>query len=100
MESILVEPDSWLGLLSSVALIIAIYAVKKYVIPFLQVGKRQKYAQYIATIADEITDDLRSKYPNKQWLKHLDEAVDRLIAICGISEDIAKRAISAATARK
>jgi hypothetical protein len=100
MEPILTEPNSWLGLLSSVALLIATYIAKRYVIPFLQIGKREKYALFIAAIADEMTDDLRHKYPDKEWLAHLDEAVDRLIEICGVSQEIAERAVSAASARK
>ncbi|MFQ6008155.1 MAG: hypothetical protein ACE5K8_04310 [Candidatus Zixiibacteriota bacterium] len=100
MESILSQAGSWGGLLGSLALVLASYLANRYVIPFLQVGKRQHYAQFVATIADEVTDDLRTKYPNKQWLKHLDEAVDRLIEICGVSREIARRAINAAAARK
>ena len=100
MESILSQAGSWGGLLGSVALVLATYVANKYVIPFLKVGKRQKYAQFIATIANEVTDDLRNRYPDKKWLKYLDEAVDRLIAICGVSPEIARRAISAAAARK
>jgi len=100
VEALLSDPGSWVGILGSVAMLLAGFAANKYVIPFLKVGRRQQYAHFIATIADEVTDDLRSKYPDKKWLKHLDEAVDRLIAICGISSEIARRAISAATARK
>ena len=100
MDSIVTEPNSWLGVLSSVALLIATYVVKKYVIPFLQVGKREKYARFIATIADEVTDDLRGRYPNEEWVKHLDEGIDRLIEICGVSQEIARRSVGAAAARK
>ena len=100
MEAVLSQAGSWAGLLGSVALVLATYVANKYVIPFLKVGKRQHYAQFIATIADEVTDDLRNKYPNKLWLKHLDEAIDRLITICDVSPEIARRAISAAAARK
>jgi hypothetical protein len=95
-----VESSSWLGLLGSVALLVAANVARKYVIPFLQVGKRQKYAEYIATIADEVMDDLKQTYPEKAWLKHLDEAVERLAAICGISADIARRAVNAAVSRR
>ncbi len=77
MEPILTHPDSWLSLLGTVALLIGTYIANRYVVPFLKIGKRQKYAQLIATIADEVTDDLRNKYPEEEWLKHLDEAVDR-----------------------
>jgi hypothetical protein len=100
MEPILTQPDSWLGLLGSIALVAATYVAKKYVIPFLQVGKRQRYARFIATIADEVTDDLRHSYPNQEWPKHLDQAVDRLMEICGVTEEIARRAVGASAARK
>ena len=100
MEAILSQPDSWVSILGSVAMLLAGWAANRYVIPFLKVGKKQQYAQFIATIADEVTDDLRNRYPDKKWLEYLDEAVDRLIAICGVSPEIARRAISAAAARK
>ena len=92
--------DSFLGLLGSLGLMLASYLAKRYVIPFLQVGRRQRYAEYIATIADEIIDELRLKYPDRTWLQHLDEAIDTLADICGISSDIATRAIQASAARK
>lgn len=100
MEASLFEPGSWLNVLGSLGLILAGHVVKKYVIPFLSAGRREQYARYIAMIADDITDDLKGKYPEKEWLKHLDEAVDQLIAICEISPDVARRAINASVARK
>ncbi|PWB69059.1 hypothetical protein C3F09_10665 [candidate division GN15 bacterium] len=100
MDSISIQGNSWLGLLGSVGLLLASYLAKRYVIPFLQVGKRQQYAQYIAVIADEVIDELRLKYPDRQWLTHLDEAIKTLAEICGISADIAERAIRASAARK
>lgn len=100
MESFLLQTGSWLGLLGSIGLLLVGHMAKKYVIPFLKIGKRQQYAQFIAIIADEITDDLKNKYPDKVWLKHLDEAVDSLIAICSVSPEIARRAINASVARK
>jgi hypothetical protein len=100
MEALFSQPGSWLSVLGSVALVLAGHIANKYVIPFLKVGKRYRYARYIAAIADELTDDLRNKYPEKRWLKHLDEAVDQLATICGIKHEIARRAIRAAAARK
>ena len=100
MELLLGNPTSLLGILGTVGLTLAGYLARKYVIPFLQVGKRQKYAQYIAAIADELTDELRVKYPGSDWLVHLDEAVDTLIEICGVTQEIARRALQAAAARK
>jgi len=95
-----VMAGSWIGVLGSVGLTVLAFLAQKYVVPFLQVGHRQKYAEYIADIADEITDEMRLKYPDKEWLQHLDEAVDQLIQICGISSDVARRAINAAASRK
>ena len=100
METLFSQPGSWLSILGSTALLLAGWVANKYVIPFLRVGEKQKYAEFVAIIADEVTDDLRGKYPDEQWLKYLDEAIDRLITICGVSPEIAKRAISAAAARK
>ncbi len=100
METIFSQAGSWLGLLGTIGLTLATYLANRYVIPFLKVGRRQKYAGYIATIADELTDELCLKYPDKKWLSHLDEAVDGLMAICGVSLEIARRAIRASAARK
>lgn len=96
----LVRADSWLSVLGSVGLILAGHVVNKYLLPFLNIGHRRKYAEYIAGIADEVTDDLRERYPDKTWLSHLDEAVDALIRICGVSEEVARRAVNAALARR
>ncbi len=100
LEAFLGNPNSWLGVLGTIGLTLAGYLANRYVIPFLRVGKRQKYAQYISAIADELTDELCARYPEQEWLEHLDEAVDNLIAICGVSLEIARRAIKAAASRK
>lgn len=100
MESLFSEPSSWLSMLGSVGMLLIGHVANKYVIPFLKIGKRKQYAQYVATIADEITDDLKNKHPEKDWLKYLDTAVDTLISICDVSPEVAKRAISASLSRK
>lgn len=99
MEAFLFQPTSWLGILGSLAVILAGHIATKYVIPFLSVGKRQRYAELIAMLADEITDELKSKY-DEDWTEYLDQAVDKLISILGIEPDVARRAINAAAARK
>ena len=81
MESLFSEPTSWLGMLGSVGILLVGHVANKYIIPFLKIGKRKQYAQYIATIADEITDDLKNKYPEKDWFKHLDSAKETIIVI-------------------
>lgn len=99
MESFLLQPTSWLGVLGSLAVLFAGHIATRYVIPFLSVGKRQRYAELIALIADVVTDELQSKFA-KDWTKYLDQAVDKLIMILGIEPEIARRAINAAAARK
>jgi hypothetical protein len=100
MELLFGNPTSWLGIIGTVGLTLAGYLAQRYVIPFLKIGHRQKYAQYIGAIADDLTDELRAKYPGRDWLAHLDEAVDRLIEICGVTQEIARRALRASAARK
>ncbi len=89
-----------LGGIGSAVIAIAGWVGARYFAPFLQIGKRKQYAQWIAVIADEITDELVQKYPNKKWLERLDEAVDKLIEVCGIGKDISGRAVRAAIGRK
>ncbi len=89
-----------LELLGSVGILVAGWIANQYVIPFLKVGRRHRYAQLIATLADEITDDLRERYSEKEWLSHLDEAIDRLAEVLGIDNEVARRAVRAAVARK
>lgn len=100
MDSLFLQPQSWLGIVGSVGLVLVGHVVRKYVVPFLAAGKRQRQAQFIAMIADELTDELRKKYPDKRWLQRLDEAVDILVAICNVGPEIARRAINASAARK
>ncbi|MEZ5360142.1 MAG: hypothetical protein R3F48_15100 [Candidatus Zixiibacteriota bacterium] len=91
---------SLFGGLGSVLGVFISYAANKYIAPLLQVEKNRRYANWISAIADEVTDDLRLKYPNNRWLEELDRAVDKIIDICGIERDVADRAIRAAAGRK
>jgi len=88
------------GGISAMIMIAASWIAKKYLIPYLKVESRRKYAAYIAAIADEVTDELRAKYPDKPLIGYIDEAVDKIIKICGIDLEIARRAISASISRK
>ncbi|UCD16382.1 MAG: hypothetical protein JSV44_07910 [Candidatus Zixiibacteriota bacterium] len=80
------------------ALLIAI--TRKYVLPLLNIERRRRYASYIAVIADDVTDDLIQRYPDRVWLQYLDEAVDRIIEICRVDTEVARRAANASLARK
>lgn len=100
LETLLTNGLAWGGMIGSVILILVAHVTRKYLIPFLVIGKRREYARWIAAIADEVTDDLRARYPENEWLAHLDEAVDKIIDICGISSQIGRRAAQAALSRK
>jgi hypothetical protein len=89
-----------LDIVATVGLTLAGFLAQRFVIPFLKIGKRERYARFIATIAVEVIDDLRSRHPDKKWLEHLDEAVAMVAQICGISPEIARRAINAASVRQ
>jgi hypothetical protein len=88
------------GGVGAILMTFLIWMVKKYLVPFLEIERHRRYARFIAVIADEVTDDLVRKYPDKNWIKYLDDAVDRVIEICDINREIARRAVSAAMMRK
>lgn len=88
------------GGMGTVFMAVIIYLTKKYLAPYLMVESRRTYARYIASIADDLTDDLITRYPSNKYLGYIDEAVDKIIEICNIDEEIARRAVSAAFARK
>jgi len=99
MEFLFGNAGSIAGLVGSVAVMFAGFVANKYIIPFLKIGKREKYASLITTLADEITDELCAKYPDKEWLNYLDQAVNKLKELCEISDEVALRAMQAAFSR-
>ncbi len=87
------------ALIGLLGLLVA-FVGKNYLLPLLKVERSRRFARWIALLADEITDDLVARYPDNGWVKFIDEAVDSLMEICGISQEIAGRAINSALARK
>lgn len=79
---------------------ILVYFANKYLVPYLKVEKHRRYAEWIAHLADEITDDLVVAYPASEWLTYVDEAIDKLMEVCGIEKDIAQRAVNSSLERK
>ena len=67
MDSILLSAANWLGLIGTISLTLVTYLAKKFLVPFLKIGNRTRHAQYISVIADDITDDLRARYPDNEW---------------------------------
>ena len=95
--------DNLVGLLGgTAAVVIAIVAwlAKTYLVEFLKVGTRGRYAKWLMYIADDATDDLLMKYPDSTILSLLNEAVDKVMEVCKVDKITATRVTSAAFARK
>ncbi|MFH1688575.1 MAG: hypothetical protein ABIE70_13780 [bacterium] len=99
MIEVLTASDNWLSTVMVLVVALLGLVVRRYVLPLLKVERQRRYARWVATIADEVTDDLRERYPESEWLKYLDEAVDALVEVCRVDQTIARRAIHAALAR-
>lgn len=76
------------------------WATKKWLLPVLSTAARKKVAEYVLVIADEVTDWLVAKYPDKDFYEYLDKAVDKIMEVCGVSKPVAERAAAAALGRK
>ncbi len=95
-----VQSMSLISVLGSVGLLLGGWAVRTYLLPFLKVGKRAQFARLIVLLADDLVNELKAKYPDKVWLERLDEAIEKLAALCEIDLSVARRAILAASARQ
>jgi len=89
-----------IDILGAIMMALVVWFARRYLAPYLKVEKSRRYAEYIAAIADDVTDDLVRSYPDKEWIKRLNEAVDKIKAVCGVEDEIARRAASAALSRK
>jgi hypothetical protein len=86
--------------LGGILLLLLGWAAKKYLIPFLNTELKKKLAEHVLLIADEVTDQLVAKHPKNELLRWTDLAVDKIMAITGVSKEVATRAAEAALARK
>jgi len=73
---------------------------KKFLVPTLKSNTNKNVAEHLLIIADDVTDYLSMKYPDKPWLEWLDIAVDEIAKITGVSDETARRAAQAAMRRK
>jgi hypothetical protein len=92
--------NNTLQALGAILLLLLGWVAKHYLIPYLNTELRKKVAEYVLLIADEVTDQLVAKYPQNELLKWLDQAVDKIMEITGVSKEVATRAAQAALARK
>jgi hypothetical protein len=81
--------------LGAILLLLLGWVAKHYLIPYLNTELKKKMAEYVLLIADEVTDQLVAKYPQNELLKWLDQAVDKIMEITGVSKEVATRAAQA-----
>jgi len=86
--------------LLAIALIFLGWMVKKYLLPLLDSETKKKVAEHVLLIADEVTDWLIQMYPDQKPYKYLDQLIDKIMDICGVSRAVAERAAKAALKRK
>jgi hypothetical protein len=92
--------DKTFAALGALLLLVLGWMVKRYLIPFLNTEVKKQMAEYVLLIADEVTDQLVAKYPENELLRWLDQAVDKIMEVTGVSREVAIRAAQAALARK
>jgi len=92
--------NNTLQALGAILLLLLGLVAKHYLIPYLNTELKKKMAEYVLLIADEVTDQLVAKYPKNEVLKWLDQAVDKIMEITGVSREVATRAAQAALSRK
>ena len=89
-----------LGGIGAITIAVVAWLAKNYLVDFLKVGTRERYAKWLMYIADDATDDLLVKYPDSTILGLLDEAVDKIMEICKVDKMTARRVANASFARK
>lgn len=97
-SSIFTGPVEW-GI-GGLIMILVTWMVKKHLLPFLDTEVKKKMAEYVLLIADEVTDQLVAKYPDKKVWGYLDRAVDKIMEVCGVKKEAATRAAEASFGRK
>jgi len=86
--------------LLAIILIFLGWVITKYVRPLLNTETKKKVAEHILLIADDVTDWLLEMYPNEKPYKYLDQIINKIMEVCGVSRTVAERAAKAALKRK
>ncbi len=99
--NILIDKIIELGIMPVFMLLLG-YIAGRYIKPWIHASSaRLARAQEIALIADRITDEMLTLFPDQKWDNWLDEAVDKLIKACGLKDaDVARREIISQVRRK
>lgn len=93
---ITMSPDAIFQLI----LIVLGFVVVKFLVPLLKSQLSKSIASHLLIIADDVTDYYVDKYPNSKPAEWIDQAVDKIIEVMGVSRETAKRAAIAALQRK
>ena len=69
------------------ALLILGWLAGRYIKPWIHAKpSRLETANEFALIADRITDELTLQFPSAQWDDWIDQAVDKFISSCGLTD--------------
>lgn len=82
----------------SVIGVVVVWLAKKYLVGWLKVDKRKKYATYVVQIADEMIEAAMAKWPDEKWLAQVDKIIEDLADVCEISLEAAKRVVDSQVA--
>ena len=86
--------------IGSLLLVVVGWVAQKYLVPFLATEQKKRLAEHVLLIADEVTSSLVLKYPASGWANWIDQAVEQIMQISGVSREVAMRAATAALVRK
>jgi len=86
--------------IAMLALLLVGWACRRWLMPFLDTALKNKVAEYALLIADDVTDDMVARYPDNKFWDIIDKSVDKIMEICGVSEETAKRVAGASLKRK
>lgn len=89
-----------LNAIFGLVLILIGFITSKFLVPLLKTALARSVAEHILIIADDVTDYYAAKYPTSNWAQWIDQAVDKVIEVMGVSREVAQRAVTAAIQRK
>lgn len=92
--------DWSLTALGSLLMLVLSWVAGKYLPKLLDTERKKRMAEYLLKIADDLTDYFIQKYPDSKYAQWIDQAIEKLMEICGVERDVAERVLKAVIERK
>ena len=86
--------------IGSLLMLVLSWIAAKYLPSLLNTERKKRLAEYLLKIADDLTDYFVQKYPDSKYTQWIDQAVTKLMEICGVERDVAERVLKAVIERK